>query len=120
MSDVTPTPPQVPAPSVLSRVFTALLPQFIAYSRKGLIWFSGLSATGVLELVKSVGNQQGWTEAQQLQWGNRMMLIQGIVLLVAKFWTDQITKEDQALKTGLPSPAPVQGLPPPKLRGEGD
>lgn len=115
-ADTTATPPAVPAPNWWQRAFSALLPQFIAYSRKGLIWFSSLGAGGILELVKSVGNAQGWTEAQTLQWNNRMLLIQGVVLLVAKFWTDQITKEDAALKTGLPPP--IQGLPP--LRGEGD
>lgn len=121
-----PVPP--PAPSFVHRLLTAILPQFIAYSRKGMVWFSSLGASGILELVKSIGNAQGWTEAQTLQWNNRLLLLQGVIMLVAKFWTDQIVREDAALKTGLPPPAqtitvqalpapPVQGLPP---RGEGD
>lgn len=119
MSDITPTPPAVPAPNWWQKLFSMFLPQFIAYSRKGLIWFSSLGAGGVLELCKQFGTANGWTDAQVLQWNNRMMLIQGVILLVAKFWTDQITKEDTALKTGLPPPVVIQGLPPPP-RGEGD
>lgn len=128
-TDTPPTPPAVPPPNLIQRMVTAVLPQFIAYSRKGLIWFSSLGASGILELVKSIGNAQGWTEAQTLQWNNRLLLIQGIVLLVAKFWTDQIMQEDKALKAGLPPPTNVTvtpGLPTtlvtglPSTRGEGD
>lgn len=129
MSDVTPTPPAVPPPNWLSRLFTAILPQFIAYSRKGMIWFSTLGAGGILELVKTMGNAQGWTPDQMSTWNGRLMFLQGLVLLIGKFWTDQIAAEDAALKTGLPPPQPapvtvitaappaphvplVQGLPP--------
>jgi hypothetical protein len=96
-----------PPPTRFQRFMTALLPQFIAYSRKGLIWFSTLTATGMLELAKQFGQWFNWTDAQALQWSNRMMLIQGVILLVAKFWTQQIADEDRALKTGLPPPPPV-------------
>lgn len=125
MSDVTPKPPSVPEPHWLSRIMTAILPQFVAYSRKGLVWFSTLGAGGILELVKSIGNAQGWTPDQVSTWNGRLMFLQGLVLLIGKFWTDQIAAEDAALKTGLPPPAPapvvvqappvivpIQGLPP--------
>ena len=106
MSDVAPTPPAVPPPTWLQRMATAVLPQFIAYSRKGLIWFSMLSAAGIAEYCKMAGQHLGWSEAQVGQWNSRMMFIQGALMLVAKFWTQQIADEDKALKTGLPPPAP--------------
>lgn len=129
-----PDTPPAPQPTTwVHRLASKLLPQFVSASRKGLIWFSSLGASGVLELCKQLGQFYGWTDPEILAWNNRMMLLQGIVLLVAKFWTDQIAQEDGALKTGLPPPAPgalaarvtttVESPAPPPAplpRGEGD
>ncbi len=108
MPDVIPTPAAPPPPTWLQRVCTALLPQFIAYSRKGLIWFSGLSGVMIAEYCKVSGEHLGWTADHITQWNGRMMLLQAFAIAISKMWTQQIADEDKALKTGLPPPTAAQ------------
>jgi len=128
MPDPVPPPAPPSKQSWVGPIMSRLLPPFIKGSRKALVWFSSLGASGVLELCKQIGQFYGWSEVQIASWNNRMLLLQGVILLVAKFWTDQIALEDQAHKTGLPPPQPmtrvtttVEAPPAPDLpRGEGD
>lgn len=88
----------------------ALLPQFIQQSRKALIWFLGLSASGILEGCKAIGPALQWSPDRIAFAAHELGLVQAALIAIIGLWTSQIAHEDAALKTGLPPPAPQQGV----------